>query len=65
MNGASAVGRILPGILSHRVGVKSMVTVASGLGSILILSMIAMHNLASVVAIGVLYGFFAGGGKFV
>ncbi|KAJ7347890.1 MFS general substrate transporter [Mycena albidolilacea] len=61
MNGASAVGRILPGILSHRVGVKSMVTVASGLGSILILSMIAMHNLASVVAIGVLYGFFAGG----
>lgn len=65
MNGASAVGRILPGILSHRVGVKPMVTVASGLGSILILSMIAMHNLASVVAIGVLYGFFAGGGEFV
>ncbi|KAJ6480265.1 MFS general substrate transporter [Mycena sanguinolenta] len=61
MNGASFVGRILPGILSQRVGVKVMVTVASGLGSILILAMIAMHDLASVVTIGVLYGFFAGG----
>ncbi|KAF7368731.1 MFS general substrate transporter [Mycena venus] len=61
MNAASAVGRILPGILSHRVGVKAMVTVASGLGSILILAMIAMHDMASVVSIGVLYGFFAGG----
>ncbi|KAF8205961.1 MFS general substrate transporter [Mycena galopus ATCC 62051] len=61
MNAASFVGRILPGILSQRVGVKAMVTVASGLGSILIFAMIAMHNLTSVVTIGVLYGFFAGG----
>ncbi|KAK7052549.1 MFS general substrate transporter [Favolaschia claudopus] len=61
MNSASAVGRILPGILSQRVGIKLMVTVASGLGSILIFAMIAMHDLPSVVSIGVLYGFFAGG----
>ncbi|KAJ7474844.1 MFS general substrate transporter [Mycena latifolia] len=60
MNASSFIGRLLPGLVSHRCGVKQMITVASGCGAVLILAMIGIHNIASVVTIGVLYGFFAG-----
>ncbi|KAF8205980.1 major facilitator superfamily domain-containing protein [Mycena galopus ATCC 62051] len=61
MNAASFAGRLLPGLVLHVWGVKSMITVGSGCGAVLILSMIAIHNVASVVTIGIIYGFFAGG----
>ncbi|KAJ7347874.1 MFS general substrate transporter [Mycena albidolilacea] len=60
MNTSSFAGRLFPGLVLHLWGVKSMITVASGCGAILILVMIATHNTASVVTIGILYGFFAG-----
>ncbi|KAJ6531377.1 MFS general substrate transporter [Mycena vulgaris] len=60
MNTSSFVGRLCPGLISHRWGVKPMMTVASGCGAVLILTMISIHDIASVVTIGVLYGFFAG-----
>jgi MFS family permease len=61
MNAASFAGRLFPGLVLHVWGVKSMITVGSGCGAVLILSMIAIHNVASVVTIGIIYGFFAGG----
>ncbi|KAJ6551939.1 MFS general substrate transporter [Mycena capillaripes] len=60
MNASSFIGRLVPGFVSHRWGVKPMITVAYGFGAVLILVMIAIHDLASVVTIGILYGFFAG-----
>ncbi|KAJ6480279.1 MFS general substrate transporter [Mycena sanguinolenta] len=60
MNASSFVGRLSPGLVLHRLGAKSMLTAASGCGAILILTMIAMHNIAGVVTIGIIYGFFAG-----
>ncbi|KAJ7143813.1 major facilitator superfamily domain-containing protein [Mycena epipterygia] len=60
MNASSFFGRLCPGLLAHRWGVKSMITTASGCGAVLILAMICIHDTASVVTIGVLYGFFAG-----
>ncbi|KAJ7674065.1 MFS general substrate transporter [Mycena polygramma] len=60
MNASSFVGRLVPGIVSHRWGVEPMITVAAGCGAILILAMACILDIASVVTIGILYGFFAG-----
>ncbi|KAJ6590868.1 major facilitator superfamily domain-containing protein [Mycena sp. CBHHK59/15] len=60
MNASSFLGRLVPGFLSHRWGVKPMITVALGCGAVLILGMIGIRGVASVVTFGVLYGFFAG-----
>ncbi|KAJ7763161.1 major facilitator superfamily domain-containing protein [Mycena maculata] len=60
MNASSFVGRLCPGLVSHRWGVKQMITVAAGCGAVLILAMTGIHSIASVFTIGVLYGFFAG-----
>jgi len=60
MNSSSFVGRLFPALVLHRWSAKSMITIMSGCGAVLILAMITMHNVASVVSIGVLYGFFAG-----
>ncbi|KAJ7230095.1 major facilitator superfamily domain-containing protein [Mycena pura] len=60
LNGAGCVGRFWPGFFAHRLGVINMVMAATGCGAVLILSMIALKSVASVVAIGVLYGFWAG-----
>jgi hypothetical protein len=60
MNGSSFVGRLSPGFFAQRLGVVNMVTAASGVGAVLILCMIALKSIASVVIIGVLYGYTAG-----
>ena len=60
MNFASFVGRLSPGLVVHRLGVANMLVTAAGCGSVLILCMIALKSVASVVIIGVLYGFCAG-----
>ncbi|KAJ6483628.1 major facilitator superfamily domain-containing protein [Mycena vitilis] len=60
MNAASFVGRVVPGFLSRSLGVKLMVTVGSGCGTVLIFAMIAIGSLASVVTISVIYGLTAG-----
>ncbi|KAJ7164233.1 major facilitator superfamily domain-containing protein [Mycena filopes] len=60
LNGSSFVGRLVPGFFARRFGVANMITIASGGGAVLILCMIALKTIASVVVIGVLYGFFSG-----
>ncbi|KAJ7062185.1 major facilitator superfamily domain-containing protein [Mycena amicta] len=61
MNSASFVGRLVPGVLAHRLGgVPRMITFSAGAGAVLILCMLALRDEASVVIVGVLYGFFAG-----
>ncbi|KAJ7196427.1 major facilitator superfamily domain-containing protein [Mycena pura] len=60
LNGASCVGRLWPGFFAQRLGVINILMAASGCGAVLILSMIALKSVASVVAIGIIYGFWAG-----
>ncbi|KAJ7635461.1 major facilitator superfamily domain-containing protein [Mycena polygramma] len=60
MNGSSFVGRLSPGFFVHRFGVINMIAVATGVGSVLLLCMIALKSIASVVVLGVLYGYSAG-----
>ncbi|KAJ7473635.1 major facilitator superfamily domain-containing protein [Mycena galericulata] len=60
MNASSFIGRLAPGFFARRFGILNMVSIASGSGAVLILSMIALKSLASVVVLGVLYGLCAG-----
>ncbi|KAJ7811179.1 hypothetical protein B0H13DRAFT_1926898 [Mycena leptocephala] len=60
MNASSFFGRLSPGFFAHQLGVVNMATAAAGVGAVLILSMIALKTVASVVVIGVLYGYCAG-----
>ncbi|KAJ7664591.1 MFS general substrate transporter [Mycena polygramma] len=60
MNASSFIGRLSPGFLARKFGILNMVAIAAGSGAVLILSMIALKSLASVVVLGVLYGFCAG-----
>ncbi|KAJ7202130.1 MFS general substrate transporter [Mycena pura] len=60
MNSASFAGRLAPGIVAQRLGVARMITAASACGAVLILGMIGVRSEASVVVVGVLYGFVAG-----
>ncbi|KAJ7122233.1 major facilitator superfamily domain-containing protein [Mycena epipterygia] len=60
MNTSSFVGRLAPGFVARRFGIINMVAAASGCGAVLIFCMIALRSIASVVVIGVLYGFCAG-----
>ncbi|KAJ6626626.1 major facilitator superfamily domain-containing protein [Mycena sp. CBHHK59/15] len=60
MNASSFVGRLFPGFFTRSLGIVNMATAAAGCGAVLILGMISLRNIASVVVIGVLYGFCAG-----
>ncbi|KAF7349617.1 MFS general substrate transporter [Mycena sanguinolenta] len=60
MNASSFFGRLSPGFFAHKLGIVNMVTASAGIGSVLILCMIALKSVASVVVIGVLYGYSAG-----
>ncbi|KAJ7664134.1 major facilitator superfamily domain-containing protein [Mycena rosella] len=60
MNAASFAGRLSPGFFAHSFGIANMVAVAAGAGAMLILCMIALASPASVVVLGILYGFFGG-----
>ncbi|GBE87290.1 Aspyridones efflux protein [Sparassis crispa] len=60
LNSASFVGRLAPGFLAHSFGVANMITIAVLGCSILLFVMIAVKSVASVVVVGIIYGFFAG-----
>ncbi|KAF8149290.1 MFS general substrate transporter [Mycena galopus ATCC 62051] len=60
MNSSSFVGRLSPGFLVHQLGVINMIVAAAGVGAVLILCMIAIKTIASVVVIGVIYGYSIG-----
>ncbi|CAK5274378.1 unnamed protein product [Mycena citricolor] len=60
MNSSSFLGRLAPGFFAGRLNPKTMMAISTACGAILILAMMALRNIASVVTIGVLYGFCAG-----
>ncbi|KAJ7176263.1 MFS general substrate transporter [Mycena crocata] len=60
MNTSSFIGRLTPGFFAHSLGIANMVTASAVGGAIIILGMIALRSLASVVVLGILYGFCAG-----
>ncbi|KAJ7899696.1 MFS general substrate transporter [Mycena leptocephala] len=60
LNASSFVGRLSPGLFAHRIGVVTMATAAAGVSAVLILSLIAVKNVAGVVIFGVLWGYCAG-----
>ncbi|CCM00176.1 uncharacterized protein FIBRA_02204 [Fibroporia radiculosa] len=60
MNGCSFVGRLTPGFFAHRLGIANMICVATFCCSVLVFGMIGLKSVASVVVLGIIYGFFAG-----
>ncbi|KAJ7221278.1 major facilitator superfamily domain-containing protein [Mycena pura] len=60
MNSAGFVGRLTPGFFAHTLGIPNMVAASAGCGSVVILGMIGLRTVASVVILGILYGYCAG-----
>ncbi|KAI0766850.1 MFS general substrate transporter [Trametes elegans] len=60
LNGCSFIGRLSPGFFANRLGVENIITVATFVCAAFILGMIGLGSLASVIVIGIIYGFFAG-----
>lgn len=60
MNASSFVGRLSPAFYVHFVGVENLLIISTFCCAVLILSMIALKTLASVIAIGVIFGFLSG-----
>ncbi|KAJ7197437.1 hypothetical protein GGX14DRAFT_545457 [Mycena pura] len=60
LNASSFVGRLAPGLLAQRLGVVNIILTASGCGAVLLLCMIALKTFASVVTLGVIFGFWIG-----
>ncbi|KAI0675763.1 major facilitator superfamily domain-containing protein [Trametes maxima] len=60
LNVSSFFGRLSPGFVAHVLGVGNMTVASTFVCAILIFGMIGLGSLASVVVIGVIYGFFAG-----
>ncbi|KAJ7650895.1 MFS general substrate transporter [Roridomyces roridus] len=59
-NASSFVGRLCPTLVSRRWGIQIIFTVAVGCASVPVFSMVCIHDIASIVTIGALCGFFAG-----
>ncbi|KKY21199.1 putative major facilitator superfamily protein [Diplodia seriata] len=60
MNASSAFGRIFPNMLADRIGRFNTIAPCALLSGVLILCLIAVHDLAGLVVFCVLYGFFSG-----
>lgn len=60
MNTSSFVGQLTSGLLAECFGVPGVLTVATFAGTVLLFSLIGLRTLASVVVIGILYGYSAG-----
>lgn len=52
--------RLSSGFIEHRVGVVNMMILATAASGILNLGMIGLNDVATVVALGVIYGYFSG-----
>ncbi|KAI5116457.1 hypothetical protein M0805_005870 [Coniferiporia weirii] len=63
MNAGALIGRVVPGIVSRKVGVSNMLIITSGACAILIFGLLGVpnHNTGGVAAFSSLYGFFLGG----
>ncbi|KAG1887485.1 major facilitator superfamily domain-containing protein [Suillus fuscotomentosus] len=60
LNGSNCLGRFTSGLIASFTGVLNLTIVASTSCGVLILGMIGLSNLASVVVLGMLYGYFSG-----
>jgi len=60
LNMANLVGRVTSGYIAAFTGVPNLTIVATIASGILILGMIGLKSLASVVVLGVIYGYFSG-----
>ncbi|KIJ69000.1 hypothetical protein HYDPIDRAFT_80918 [Hydnomerulius pinastri MD-312] len=60
LNGSSFVGRLTSGFIAPYTGVPNLMIISTFLCSVLILGMIGLSSLASVIVIGIIYGYFAG-----
>ncbi|OAX31038.1 MFS general substrate transporter, partial [Rhizopogon vinicolor AM-OR11-026] len=60
LNVGAFIGRLTAGIIASHIGVLNMTIVSTVACSALMLSMIALSNIASVIVIGVIYGYFSG-----
>ncbi|KAG2118698.1 major facilitator superfamily domain-containing protein [Suillus discolor] len=60
LNGFNCLGRLTSGFIARFTGVVNLATVAAILCSMLIFGMIGLSSLASVVVLGVIYGFLSG-----
>ncbi|KAG1843891.1 major facilitator superfamily domain-containing protein [Suillus subluteus] len=60
LNGSNFIGRLTSGFIEAFTGVLNLTIVSSISCGVLILGMIGLSSLASVVVLGVLYGYFSG-----
>jgi hypothetical protein len=60
MNTSSFVGQLTSGLLVEYFGVPGVMTFSTFAGTVLLFSLIGLRTLASVVVIGILYGYSAG-----
>lgn len=60
MNASSFIGQLTSGVLVQRFGVSAVLTSATFGGTVLLFALIGLRTLASVVVIGILYGYSAG-----
>ncbi|KAG1731652.1 major facilitator superfamily domain-containing protein [Suillus paluster] len=60
MNAACVIGRCTAGIISAHTGVLNFTIASTVACSAAIISMIALSNIASVVVLGLVYGYFSG-----
>jgi len=64
MNASSFLGQLTSGFLVEYFGVPAVLTATTFSGAVLLFSLIGLRTLASVVVIGVLYGYSSGVCKF-
>ncbi|KAG2133304.1 major facilitator superfamily domain-containing protein [Suillus clintonianus] len=60
LNVSNCVGRVTSGFIVRFTGVPNLIIISSISCGVLILGMIGLNSLASVVVLGMLYGYFAG-----
>jgi len=60
LNGASAIGRVVPNMLIYRFGAFNVMVPCVYMTSILIFCSLAINNIAGTMVFAILYGFFSG-----
>ncbi|KAF9460383.1 major facilitator superfamily domain-containing protein [Collybia nuda] len=60
LNGASALGRILPNMLATRIGVFNVIVPCVAASAILVYCSLAIKDVAGTIIFALLYGFFSG-----
>ena len=60
MNAANLVGRVSSGFITRYTGVPMLMIITTFSFGVLILGMIGLSSVASVVVLGILYGYFSG-----